>query len=139
MRNTGTQSSPRRIVVVAAAAAGLLAACGESPPPTQVPSFADPALQQGRSTWMQTCRNCHLLGVAGAPAIDDQAAWAARVARGIDRLESNAISGIKRDDAWTMPPRGGNAALSDDEVRRAVRFMLAAVEDLAHNGSRGDN
>lgn len=136
MRRAVTQSTRRKLVVVAAAGGALLAACSESPPSAQAPNFADPALQQGRSTWMQTCRNCHLLGVAGAPAIDDQAAWAPRVARGIDRLQANAIAGIKRGEAWTMPPRGGNAALSDDEVRRAVRYMLAAVDELAQTNAR---
>jgi cytochrome c5 len=29
-----------------------------------------------------------------------------------------------------MPPRGGNDALSDGDVKRAVDFMLAAVEQL---------
>jgi cytochrome c5 len=31
-----------------------------------------------------------------------------------------------------MPPRGGNAQLKDEQVRLAVDYMLASVEELAH-------
>jgi cytochrome c5 len=111
-------------------AAGLLAACGEDSPKIEVPSFAEAELQQGRATWMQVCRNCHLLGVAGAPALADYAAWQSRLARDRQSLYENAIDGIRGDNGWRMPPRGGNDALSDGDVKRAVDFMLAAVEQL---------
>ena len=108
----------------------FLVGCGDDDPKVEVPSFADAGLQQGRATWMQVCRNCHLLGVAGAPAISDYAAWQSRLARDRQSLYQKAIQGIRGDDGWRMPPRGGNDALADVDVQLAVDFMIAAVEDL---------
>lgn len=110
-------------------AALLLSACSEnggSSAPT-VPEFSEQRLSEGRSVWMRTCRNCHLLGVAGAPAINDPKAWEPRREKGEDILYRSALFGKKKDGQWTMPPRGGNGLLSDEQVRKAVDFMLAAV------------
>ena len=112
------------------AAAGLLAACADDRPRIEVPSFPETELQQGRAVWMQVCRNCHLMGVAGAPALSDYAAWQSRLARDRQSLYENAINGIPGDSGWRMPPRGGSDALSDGDVERAVDFMLAAVQHL---------
>jgi cytochrome c5 len=116
---------------LAIAIALLLSGCGEdTSQPHQVPSFSAPELQQGRAIWMQVCRNCHLMGVAGAPAISDYPAWQDRLTADRDDLYQSAIRGIGEEGAWRMPPRGGNGSLSDADVRRAVDFMLAAVEAL---------
>jgi cytochrome c5 len=93
--------------------------------------FEEASLASGRAIWSQTCRNCHLAGVAGAPALRDYAAWQPRVTKGREALYASAINGIAdAAGGWRMPPRGGNAALSDEQVRRAVDFTLAAVETL---------
>jgi len=55
--------------------------------------------------------------------VGDKAAWAPRVAQGIDALTASAIKG-----KGAMPPKGGNAALSDDAVKAAVEHMLAAAK-----------
>lgn len=108
----------------------LPAACSTDEPGSQIPRFDDPRLTQGRSTWMMVCRNCHLTGVAGAPAVDDAAAWQSRLQKGRDALYANALQGIGDGDGWRMPPRGGSPALSDDAVRAAVDFMLEAQRVL---------
>lgn len=104
--------------------------CSDDPSGHEVPTFPAPDLQQGRAIWMQVCRNCHLVGVAGAPAIADYAAWQPRLARERRSLYDSAIRGIGDANGWRMPPRGGNDALSDGDVRRAVDYMVAAVEHL---------
>ena len=104
---------------------------GDGGAAVEVPSFPEPHLQQGRSIWMQVCRNCHLAGVAGAPAVDDQGAWRARRAKGTEALYRSAIEGIPGDGDWAMPPKGGNDKLTEAQVRHAVDFILAAVEALA--------
>jgi cytochrome c5 len=97
-----------------------------------MPRFADENLAKGRGVWMGTCRNCHLLGVSGAPAVTDSAAWAPRIEKGISVLYHSALNGIKGEDGnFRMPPRGGNDRLKDDEVRRAVDYMIASVKALA--------
>lgn len=64
------------------------------------------------------CAACHGSGALGAPKIGDQAAWAPRLARGLDKLTESAIRGVK-----AMPPKGGAADLSDAEVAMAVIHM----------------
>lgn len=126
-----SQQMAKQLVSVAAAAVTLavLGGCSDEGAVPQTPHFDDPRLQQGRTIWMQVCRNCHLTGVAGAPAIADYAAWAKRRQKGVDILYANALKGIVDDNgSWRMPPRGGNDALSDEQVRRAVYYMLEAAQ-----------
>ena len=109
----------------------LLAACGEETPGTSLPEFDDPDLVQGKNTWMQVCRNCHLNGVAGAPAVSDTAAWTERLSKGRPALYRNAIEGIQTERGWSMPPRGGNERLADEDIRQAVDYMLAAQAQMS--------
>lgn len=64
------------------------------------------------------CAMCHEGGLMGAPKIGSEEQWAPRIAQGKETLVSHAINGIR-----TMPARGGNAKLSDEEVAAAVIDM----------------
>jgi cytochrome c5 len=121
-----------RVVFVAIISMTLIA-CGDSGRSSapEVPEFSDRHLAEGRSVWMKTCRGCHLMGVAGAPAFNDPAAWAPRREKGLDMLYRSAINGKKKDGSWSMPPHGGNDLLSKDQVLKAVDFMLAAVDEAS--------
>jgi len=125
---------PARLVI-AACAASLLIGCSQGPSeaakPPEMPSFADEHLSEGRSVWIGTCRNCHLLGVAGAPAVTDFAAWEQRLEKGMDALYRTALDGVKDPDGvYLKPPRGGNTRLTDDQLRAAVDYEVAAVKAL---------
>jgi cytochrome c5 len=61
--------------------------------------------------------------LAGAPKFGDKAAWAPRIATGINTLHNSALHGKN-----AMPPKGGNLALSDAEVMAAVDYMAAAAK-----------
>jgi cytochrome c5 len=101
----------------------------------EMPRFDDPSLAEGRSVWMGTCRACHLLGVAGAPAVTDYANWQPRIAKGIKALYKGPMQGIKGEDGkYRMPPRAGNDRLSDEQIKRAADYMVAAVEYLNGQG-----
>ncbi len=76
----------------------------------------------GEQVFNQVCKTCHEAGLAGAPKFGDKAAWAHVVAQGEKTTFEHAITGFK-----AMPPKGGNAELSDDEVKRAVAFMVSKV------------
>jgi cytochrome c5 len=76
----------------------------------------------GREVYEATCAACHATGVAGAPKYGDQAQWAARATSGREALAVSVIQG-----KGAMPPRGGDARLSDSDIRNAVDFMLKAV------------
>ena len=66
---------------------------------------------------------CHATGVAGAPKFGDKAAWAPRLKTGMDALYTAALKGKA-----AMPAKGGNAALSDAEVKASVDYMTAAAK-----------
>ncbi len=87
---------------------------------------ADGPVDVGAATYGKICFACHDAGVGGAPKVGDKAAWADRLQKGEEMLVINAINGIQ-GDAGIMPPKGGMASLSDDEVRAAVMHMLASI------------
>ncbi|MCG8670024.1 MAG: c-type cytochrome [Pseudomonadales bacterium] len=65
------------------------------------------------------CSSCHVAGVLGAPVPGKADQWAARIANGTDALYQNAIGGIN-----AMPPKGGCADCSDDDIKAIVDFMV---------------
>ncbi len=73
----------------------------------------------GEEVYAQTCKTCHEAGIAGAHKVGDKAAWAKVVAQGDKLSFQHAIAGIR-----AMPARGGNPDLTDDEVKRAVAYMV---------------
>ena len=63
---------------------------------------------------------CHGAGIAGAPKTGDKAAWAPRIKQGVDVLYQSALKGKN-----AMPPKGGNAALADADVKAATDYLVA--------------
>jgi len=117
---------------------GLLAACGKSEAPAPAAPAAAPAPVaaapapapaaadggKGADIFKKTCAMCHQTGVAGAPKLGDKADWGPRIAQGNDTLYEHAIEGFNGAKG-AMPPKGGNPALSDDEMKAVVDFMVA--------------
>ena len=111
-----------------AAEAGEVATATETAPAAASASESTVAAadaQPGETVYRGLCHVCHAAGLAGAPKPHDTAAWKERVAKGLDAMVTTAIQGL-----GGMPPRGGNPALSDEEIRQAIEFMLvqAGVE-----------
>lgn len=98
-----------------------LACCGAG-----YPQFDEPRLVAGRAIWLGTCSACHGNPDADAPQLGDRSDWAPRVARGVESLYASALGGRSGPGGTVMPPRGGNPALSDDQVRTAVDYMIRA-------------
>jgi len=90
------------------------------PPPAG--GAATPAAASGKATFDGVCSACHATGVAGAPKLGDKAAWAPRIALGIDALTASAIKG-----KGAMPPKGGSSA-SDAEIKTVVTYMVNAAK-----------
>ncbi|MFK7897949.1 MAG: cytochrome c5 family protein [Myxococcota bacterium] len=89
--------------------------------------LADPGLERGRVVWTGTCIQCHSIGLGGAPLIGNQALWAPRIEKGIEVLIAHAQEGFYGDEG-EMPARGGNEALSDEDIEAAVRFMVSRAQ-----------
>lgn len=99
-----------------ASAAEAIATAKATAAPAQADAGAAPAL------YGQTCQVCHAQGVAGAPKLGDKAAWAPRMAQGVDTLTAHAIAG-----KGAMPPRGGSTA-SDADIKAVVTYMANAAK-----------
>ncbi|MDP3538502.1 MAG: c-type cytochrome [Azonexus sp.] len=84
---------------------------------------ADGAPKDGITVYNSVCGACHNTGAAGAPKLDDKAAWAPRLATGKDTLYKNAIGGKN-----AMPAKGGAASLSDAEIKGAVDYMISKAK-----------
>jgi cytochrome c5 len=74
----------------------------------------------GKAVYDKVCFACHAQSVAGSPKLGDSAAWAPRVKQGMDALVQSVMKG-----KGAMPPKAGNPALSDAEIRAAVDFMVS--------------
>ena len=81
-------------------------------------------LALGEKVFVSSCKSCHDTGKAenDAPQLSEKAEWKERYGKGLPDLYKSAIDGFS--GYYVMPPRGGNAALSDEEVKAAVDFML---------------
>ena len=91
-------------------------------PVAQVSLAAAPAVaagnRKGEEIYTAVCAACHDSGAAGAPKAGDKAAWGPRLALGYDGLVKSAAAG-----KGAMPPKGGAADLTDDELKRVVAFL----------------
>ncbi|PIQ36205.1 MAG: cytochrome C class I [Lysobacterales bacterium CG17_big_fil_post_rev_8_21_14_2_50_64_11] len=102
--------------------AAAMAAAAEASRSASASQVAYDGTLDGSVIYTALCSACHTAGVAGAPKLE-QAAWAARVAQGTDTLVKHAQEGYQ-GGAGVMPARGGNPALSDEQVRATVIWMV---------------
>jgi cytochrome c5 len=98
------------LVATPAAAGTAVSAAGD---------VAENVVADGAAVFAGLCKVCHEAGVAGAPIAKSEQMTARLDEKGLDTLVSNALNGLN-----AMPPRGGNPALTDEQIRAAVEFML---------------
>ena len=73
----------------------------------------------GQKIVQSTCFACHGTGAAGAPKIGDKAAWAQRIAQGMQTLLQHATQGYK-----AMPPKGTCMSCSEQDLLDAITYMV---------------
>ena len=78
----------------------------------------------GKTIYDNLCHACHTAGVAGAPKLGDKSMWGPRIAEGLDTLIKHATEGYHGPDGNFMPPKGGNPALTDAQVKAAVTWIV---------------
>ena len=118
-----TKYKPEEIVVENIKPVGEVYIAGESEP--EAAPAADAAAttaagaKSGEQVYNSNCVACHGTGAAGAPKLGDAAAWAPRIAAGMDSLLANATNGLK-----AMPPKGLCMTCSDAELQGAVEYIV---------------
>lgn len=100
-----------------------------TPPPVAKSDAPSPAVASGagaqaagEDSYKKACAACHDQGVAGAPRLGDRAAWEPRIKQGMDALYT---VGLKGKPGTGMMAKGGNASLSDADVKAAVDYMVS--------------
>jgi cytochrome c5 len=116
------KSAPTAAAPVPVAAAPAPATPAASPP-TASASHGAAGAGEGKMLYEHVCVACHGAGVAGAPKFGDKSAWAPRIAQGVDTLYTHALKG-----KGAMPPKGGQLATPDAEIKAAVDYMVAAAK-----------
>jgi len=125
--SSSTSASPAPTAAASASPSGNAAAAAAGPGASaSAPGAAVSTASAGggEDTYNKTCMACHGTGAAGAPKIGDKADWGPRVAQGKQVLYDHAIKGFTGQKG-AMPPKGGAAQLSDDEVKAAVDYMVS--------------
>lgn len=104
----------------AAAAPAAAAAAPAAGAPQQAAATVNPA---GEKLYKSVCFACHATGVANAPKFGDKAAWEPYIKTGMDAMVKVAMQGKP-----PMPPKGGAANASEDDIRAAVQYMVDAAK-----------
>lgn len=109
----------------AAAAAAAPAAAAQAPAPAAAPAPQQTATVNpaGEKLYKSVCFACHATGVANAPKFGDKAAWEPYIKTGMDAMVKVAMQGKP-----PMPPKGGAANASEDDIRAAVQYMVDAAK-----------
>lgn len=81
----------------------------------------------GRDVFLQNCAACHVNGVAQAPRIASLAEWEPRLAAGRQSLLSSVLRG-----KGGMPPKGGNASITDGQAAAALDYIVGRVLEMEH-------
>jgi len=81
--------------------------------------------RSGEEVYNAACMACHGTGAGGAPLYGDTAAWADRIAKGIDVLHASGVNGIP---GTGMMAKGACMNCSDEEVIAAVDYMVAGSQ-----------
>lgn len=94
--------------------------CAAAAPSGPAPGAAP---RSGDEIVTAVCSGCHGAGVMGAPVIGNKGMWGPRIGQGKPTLYTHALGGFK-----AMPPKGGCAACSDDEIKAAVDVLVAKAK-----------
>jgi cytochrome c5 len=115
-----TDDEVTRAVVFMANQAGASFKEPAAKPAAVAAAQSKPGAADGKKVYDTTCTACHTAGVANAPKPGDKAAWAPRLKQGNDALLQSVLKG-----KGAMPPKAGNPALTDAEIRAAIDFMVS--------------
>jgi cytochrome c5 len=126
VKRTQARIAPEGAVYAGATGAAAQAAATAAAAAAATSQVAYGGTTDGSVIFGNLCTGCHTSGAGGAPTLD-KAHWATRLAQGNDVLHKHAIEGFT-GSTGVMPPKGGNPALTDEQVIATVDWMLANIK-----------
>jgi cytochrome c5 len=125
VKRTDARISPAGGVFAGATGAAQQAAAAEAAKAAAASQVAYGGTLDGAVIYDKLCAGCHKSGAGGAPMLV-ATGMGARVSKGKDTLHKHAIEGFQ-GTAGVMPAKGGNPALTDDQVKATVDWMLEQI------------
>jgi len=126
-RKTEARIAPTGAVYAGATGAAAQASAKASALAAASAQVAYGGTTDGAVIYQNLCGACHTNGVGKAPMLT-AAGFGARAAKGKDTLYKHAIEGFAGPDGGIMPAKGGNPALTDEQIHATVDWMLANVK-----------
>ena len=125
-RQTRDRIAPQGSVYAGATGAASQAAATAAAASKAASQVAYGGTMDGSVIYNQLCTGCHTSGAGGAPTLT-AAGMGARAGKGNDTLYKHAIEGFT-GAAGVMPAKGGNPALTDEQVKATVDWMLSNLK-----------
>lgn len=91
-------------------------------------------VQSGQQVYKNGCAGCHAAGVLDSPKFGSKTDWEKREEKGFKLLLKHAINGFNN-----MPAKGGNPAFKNEEIKRAIAYMLSQSGFEKYKKQAGDN
>jgi cytochrome c5 len=123
---TRQRVAPVGAVYAGATGAAAQAAAAQAAAAAAAAQVAYGGTLDGSVIFGNLCAGCHKSGAGGAPTMA-AAQWTGRIAQGKDVLYRHAVEGYI-GPAGVMPAKGGNPALTDEQVRATVDWMLENLQ-----------
>tara|TARA_R110001592_G_scaffold148073_3_gene372719 strand:- start:10105 stop:10728 length:624 start_codon:yes stop_codon:yes gene_type:complete len=95
---------------------------------TSTPSVGDGSSLTGKAIYDQTCVACHGANGKGAiPGVPDLTKSDGRMSQSDDVLLVNIVRGLQSPGStMAMPPKGGNADLSENDLRAVIGYLRSS-------------
>lgn len=124
-KRTENRIAPAGAVFAGASGEAAKAAADAAAKAAAASQVAYGGTMDGAVIYDNLCAGCHKSGAGGAPLLT-AAGMGARAGKGAETLHKHAIEGYT-GSAGVMPAKGGNPALTDDQVKATVDWMLDQV------------
>jgi cytochrome c5 len=124
VKRTEGRIAPTGAVYAGATGAAAQAAALAASASAAAAQVAYGGTMDGAVVFNNLCTGCHTSGAGGAPKLDAAGIGARAAAQGVDELVHKAITGFT-GTVGVMPAKGGNPALTDDQVKATVEWMVA--------------
>ena len=125
-KRTAARIAPAGAVYAGATGAAAQAAAVAAAAASAASQVAYGGTLDGSVVYSNLCTGCHTSGAGGAPQLT-AAGMGARAGKGMDTLYQHAIEGFT-GAAGVMPAKGGNPALTDEQVKVTVDWMMANIK-----------